>query len=714
MAHNSPIQEIKDRLDVVTVIGRYVPLKKSGSSYKGLCPFHSEKTPSFHVFPHTGTWKCFGCGAGGDIFTFVEKKENLPFPDVLRMLAREAGVRLEEPRPEVRDAMERLRDLHVQAASYFQGQLLAGQEGKRAREYLERREINQETIEKFQLGYARDSWEHLITHLKSKGFTLEEIIQGGLAIPRESGGAYDRFRNRLIIPIRDAQGRVIAFGGRILDAGEPKYLNSPQTPIFDKSQVIYGLDVAKRAIRSKDQVVLVEGYMDVISAHQRGFKNVVAAMGTSITPQQIKILSRYSRNFIFALDADAAGARAAWRGIQIVQETLSEQGVLTPTSRGFRSEKRMLARVGIAIMPEGQDPDDVLRQNPEMWRSLIENAVPVVDYTIQQTAQQFDLTTAEGKSQFVQEVLPTLSKIGDPIQRRHYLGKVAGIVRVRESDIEEALKQFERIQRRSASRSRKSSRPSPPAVPPAPPPDGTQPPSANGPDFPPQAVSVGSNEEPPLWLDDAAAPVVGPSDTTSPPSPPSAASATRPASTPIIGPEEHLLGLILFHHQTLLPWLDEELADLQIDPLYIEDFHDPLNRAVYEALEDYRFDFPDADLMDFMSDQDGHVQDHFLLLWEYARHFEAEKPKHIQLHHLQREIITSLIRLRLSHGKETQRQLEFSLQEATNPEESRELALRLREILAERRRLERAMVSYSQAARWANNNRPAYVTSRKT
>ncbi len=712
MSHNSPIQEIKDRLDVVTVIGRYVPLKKSGGSYKGLCPFHSEKTPSFHVFPQTGTWKCFGCGAGGDIFAFVEKKENLPFPDVLRMLAREAGVRLEEPKPEVRDAMDRLRELHVQAASYFQGQLLASQAGQRARAYLERREINQETIEKFQLGYARDGWEHLINHLKSKGFTLDEIVQGGLAISRDTGGAYDRFRNRLIIPIRDAQGRVIAFGGRILDEGEPKYLNSPQTPIFDKSQVIYGLDVAKRAIRSKDQVVLVEGYMDVISAHQRGFKNVVAAMGTSITPQQIKILSRYSRNFIFALDADAAGTRAAWRGIQIAQETLSEQGVLTPTARGFRSEKRMLAKVGIAIMPEGKDPDDVLRQDSEMWRELIENAIPVVDYTIQQTAQQFDLTTADGKSQFVQEMLPTLSKIGDPIQRRHYLGQVAGLVRVRESDIEEALKQFERNQRRSASRNRKTSTSAPPPAPPPPPPEQT--PLPADPASPPEAVILGSSEEPPLWLEDAGIQAIAPTDAASPPSRRAALPGVPATATPIIGPEEHLLGLILFHHQSLLSWLDEELANLQIDPLYIEDFLNPLNRAVFEALEDFRFDFTDGDLEDFMSEQDAHVWERFLLLWEYAQHFEEEKPKHIQRHHLQREIVTSLIRLRLSHGKETQRQLEFSLQEATDPEESRDLALRLREILVERRRLERAMLSYSQAARWASNNRPTYAPSRKT
>ena len=698
MANDSVIQEIKDRLDVVTVVGRYVPLKKSGSSYKGLCPFHSEKTPSFHVFPHTGTWKCFGCGAGGDIFTFVEKKENLPFSDVLRMLAKEAGVRLAEPKPEVRDALQRLRDIHAQAAFYFQSQLQEKEIGKRAREYLDRREINQETREKFQLGYARDGWEHLISYLKGKGYSLDDIVKAGLAIQRESGGAYDRFRHRLIIPIRDIQGRVIAFGGRILDDGEPKYLNSPQTPIFDKSKVIFALDVAKRAIRAKDQVVLVEGYMDVISAHQRGFKNVVAAMGTSITPEQIKILSRYSRNFVFALDADAAGARAAWRGIQIAQEELSRRGVIAATARGsFRTENRMLADVGVAIMPEGKDPDDVLRTDPEQWRELINNAIPVVDYTLQQTALRFDLTTATGKSQFVQEVMPTLSKVGDPIQRRHYIGKIAGMVRVREQDIEEALRLFERNQRRLNSSRRQKSASAPKNVPPTPPPGA----SGSAELTPPENAVVSSDEEPPLWNDALVEPAAA-----------TVAKEPTPQKRLTIGPEEHLLALILLHHQEILPWLDEELANKSIDPLYVADFTNPLNRAVFEALEDFRYDALDKDLFDFMLEQDELVREHFLLLWEYGTQFESEKPKHIQFHHLQREIVTGLIRLRLSHAKETQHQLEFSLAESTDPEELSILSLQFQELLRQRRQLEQAMMDYSQAARWATNKRPTYVSAR--
>ncbi len=677
MVQDSVVQEIKERLDVVTVIGRYVPLKKSGSSYKGLCPFHSEKTPSFHVFPQTGTWKCFGCGAGGDIFTFLEKRENLPFPDVLRMLAKEAGVPLETVKPEVKEARQRLLDLHILATAYFQTNLLASPEGQRARAYLTQRGVSQETIEAFQLGYARDGWEHLIQHLTSQGFSLEEIIQAGLAIPRDMGGAYDRFRNRLIIPIRDIQGRVIAFGGRILGDGEPKYLNSPQTPIFDKSRVIFGLDMAKRAIRAKDVVVLVEGYMDVISAHQHGFKNVVAAMGTSITPQQIHILSRYSRNFVFALDADAAGARATWRGVMVVQEALAERGVIAPTPSGFRTEKRMLADVSIAIMPEGQDPDDVLRQDPNQWQSLIENAVPVVDYIIQQTAAQTDLQTAAGKSHFVAEVLPTLSKIGDAIQRRHYIGRVASLARVRESDVEEALAQYEREQRRSASVRRKpsASTTSPPPLPP---------------DSSVKVVS-GASEEPPLWRDDLQVE-----------SAPLATSPDLSRQPRAIGPEEHLLGLILLHHHRLMPWLEEELAKLELDPLYLEDFTDSLNRAVFQIIEDYYLDEIEEDLADFFSRFDETIVGHFHALWQYAQSFEQSKPKYVQLSHLQREAITTLLRLRLKQARDTQQQLELSIQEAITSDERGVLDRHFSELLQRRRKLEQSLLRYSQTAHWTH------------
>ncbi len=678
MADYSLIQEIKERLDVVSVIGRYVPLKKTGSSYRGLCPFHSEKTPSFHVFPQTGTWKCFGCGAGGDIFTFIEKRENLPFPDVLRMLAQEAGVALRPVKSETQNARQRLLDLHAQAAAFFHQNLLTRAEGQRARDYLARRGLDQTTIEQFQLGYALDGWEHLIRHLQHQGYTLDEILQAGLAIARETGGAYDRFRHRVIIPIRDPQGRIIAFGGRILGEGEPKYLNSPQTPLFDKSQVVFGLDMAKRAIRARDQVVLVEGYMDVISAHQRGFKNVVAAMGTSITPQQIRLLSRYSRNFVFALDADAAGARATFRGVLLVQETLAEPGMVATSARGLQPDRQLFADVRIALMPPGEDPDDVLRQDPHRWQELIKNATPVVDYMIERVRQEHDLATATGKAQFVAHLLPTLGKIGNPIQRRHYIGRVAALAQVREQDVEEALAQFLRDQRRqNARRHRSTSTSPPPFEPPQPPPGVTYA------DEPPPSAPLAT---PPLEQGQEPAPL-----------PPRAIE---------IGLEEHLLAVILLDHSHLLPWLDEELTQLEMIPLYEEDFANALNRAVFEALQDYLIEEPSAPLIDFLTETDTLIADHAQFLLHYAHRFQKEKPKYIKDHHLRRDVITSLLRLRLERLKKHAQYLEIALKD----DPSSEALAHLTQLLNERKHLERALLRYSHTARWLRHSQAHFAS----
>jgi DNA primase len=306
-----------------------------------------------------------------------------------------------------------------------------------------------------------------------------------------------------------------------------------------------------------------------------------------------------------------------------------------------------------------------------------------------------DLTTASGKSQFVQEILPTLSKIGDPIQRRHYIGRAAGMIRVRESDIEEALRQFERTQRRSAPQ-KKQSPTSPPPVPP--------PVSGSGPESPPDdaVLITGSSEEPPLWTNGPLAET--PEPKTAPPQP------VAQAQTAAIGPEEHLLGIILYHHRDLLAWLDDELAQLEIEPLYVEDFTHFLNRTIFDLLDDFRFEQPDGDLAIYMADQDAHIYEHFQFLWEYARNFEAEKPKHIQFHHLQRDVVTNLIRLRLEHNRETQRQLEISLGETSESDELRSLSRRFQALLAERKKLEIAMVHYSQSARWVNNHRTVYAT----
>ncbi len=283
----SAVDEIKQRLDIVEVISSYVTLKKAGRNYKGLCPFHAEKTPSFVVFPDTQSWHCFGaCGTGGDVFSFIEQQENLDFPGALRLLARRAGVSL-KPRTEADAAQDklkkRLHEINERAAEYFHNLLLNSTEGQTARNYLSQREINRETLSRFQLGYALDDWQALSDYLQGRGYKPDDLLTAGLIIEREGGGHYDRFRGRLIIPIRDERGGVVGFGARALDDSPPKYINSPQTPAFDKSTLLFGLDLAKGTIRREGLAVIAEGYMDVLTAHQHGITNVVASMGTALT-----------------------------------------------------------------------------------------------------------------------------------------------------------------------------------------------------------------------------------------------------------------------------------------------------------------------------------------------------------------------------------------------------------------------------------------------
>jgi DNA primase len=407
------VDEVKNRIDIVELISGYVPLKKAGRNYKGLCPFHAEKTPSFVVFPETQTWHCFGaCGIGGDVFRFIMQREGMDFSEALRELAQRAGVSLSPPTPRSEAAdkqREKLLDIHAAAAQYFHHLLRQSKEGSSAREYLASREINSETIERFQLGYALNTWEGLKSHLIGRGYTEADLVDAGLLVKKEeTGSSYDRFRNRLIIPIRDRQGRVIAFGARALDPNDvPKYLNSPQTSLFDKSGTLFGLDLAKTTIRSHDQVVIVEGYMDVFSAHQHGHTNVVAGMGTALTETQLRLLKRLSKNFVLALDSDTAGDSATLRGISLAHESLDRQPVPVLTPQGLtRFEGRLDVDIRIATLPSSRDPDDILRQTPDLWPELIKKALPVVDFYLQVVAGQYDLTTAKGKSALVREVLP--------------------------------------------------------------------------------------------------------------------------------------------------------------------------------------------------------------------------------------------------------------------------------------------------------------------
>ena len=432
----SVVDEVKDRLDIVEVIQSYVPLKKAGRTYKGLCPFHSEKTPSFVVFPDTGTWHCFGaCGTGGDVFTFIMKQENLDFGEALKTLARRAGVELEPRSPQAAAAEQRhglLREINQVAATYFHHLLLHSDEAGRARAYLEDRGLTQETIDRFQVGYALNQWDGQLRYLTSKGYALADVAEAGLIVEREDkSGYYDRFRGRILFPIRDHQGQTLGFGGRVLDDSVPKYLNSPQTPLFDKSSVLFGLDQAKKGVRTTGEAVIVEGYMDVLMAHQHGIANVVAQMGTALTEAQLKRLKRYTQRFILALDSDVAGNQATLRGLDVARQVMDRDvvSVATPVDL-IRFGDRLTADIRILSLPVDRDPDEVIRESPAHWAQLIAQAKPVMEYYFDALTVNLDLTTPEGKSASVQALDPLLAELGDWAQRTHYVQKLARMIRM--------------------------------------------------------------------------------------------------------------------------------------------------------------------------------------------------------------------------------------------------------------------------------------------
>jgi DNA primase len=434
------IDEIKSRLDIVDVVSDTVTLRKSGKNYSGFCPFHTNtKTPSFIVFPDTQTWRCFGaCADGGDLFTYVMKRDGLDFKEALETLAQKAGVQLVEPSPQAKaheQERQKLLELTAAAATYFHQLLTKSPAGQPVRDYLARREITAETIATFQLGYALNEWDALKNHFLERGFTTQDLLAAGLVTERDDGSpGYDLFRQRLIIPIRDAKGQVIGFGARALEDDQiPKYLNSPQNALFDKSATLYGLDLAKQPIRHQDKVVIVEGYMDVIQAHQHGAKNVVAQMGTALTEPQLKILKRITNNFVLALDADTAGNAATLRGINVARESLTRESVPVPTARGLiRYESRLNADIRIAKLPPGKDPDDILKEGLDVWEQIVDNASPVVDFYIETVTAGLDLDSAKGKSVAVRQLIPVLRDIGDKVEQEHYAQKLARLIHISE------------------------------------------------------------------------------------------------------------------------------------------------------------------------------------------------------------------------------------------------------------------------------------------
>ena len=432
------VDEVKDRLDIVEVVSSYLRLEKSGRNYKALCPFHSEKTPSFVVFPESQRWYCFGaCNEGGDVFNFVMKAEGWDFRATLEELAGRAGVDLEPPTPQQKKAAEeadRLRELLGTAARYYHHLLKSAPEAEAGRAYAEKRALSQGTLDTFQIGYSLPGWDRTRDYLSGQGFELDELLKAGLLVERDGGGAYDRFRERLMIPIRDVRGRVIGFGARTLDpGGVPKYLNSPKTPLFDKSRTLFGLDMARRAIRHEDRVVITEGYMDVMQAHQAGFGNVVAQMGTALTEAQLRQLQRYTKRMVLALDPDAAGVQATLRGMEVAQETLAKEWQPVFNPRGLVGfEGRLGAEMRVLQLPADQDPDDLIREDADRWNRLVDESVPVVDFYFQLLTRDMDLDDTKAKANVVDKLVPVLEAVANPVEREDYVQKIARSLRVDE------------------------------------------------------------------------------------------------------------------------------------------------------------------------------------------------------------------------------------------------------------------------------------------
>jgi DNA primase len=433
--------EVKNKLSVVDVVGESVQLKKAGTTYKGLCPFHGEKTPSFTVTPARDSWKCFGCGEGGDIFSFVMKRDGLSFPEALKVLAGKAGVELDERTTREDARKKRLRDVLESAIAFYHAVLTGSKTGAAALDYLRGRGFTDDSIAKHQLGWAPGGWDTLTRQLAAKrDIRADELVEVGLAQPRQSGrgGVYDRFRERVIFPIRDANGSPVGLGGRVLasvaeDGGDhgPKYLNSPATPLFDKSRTLYLIDKAKGPIRKSGQAVIVEGYTDALMAHQAGFDNVVASLGTALTPGQVGLLTRYAKKIALAYDVDAAGEKAGTFGATALEALI---GQLAAADTGVE-----LDEVRVVRLPDGKDPDEVVREAPDRWREEVRTAQPIVDYLIDFHARQVDLKTPGGKARFIDAIAPTLRAIPNPVMRDAYLQAIHTRSGIEERSILEVL-----------------------------------------------------------------------------------------------------------------------------------------------------------------------------------------------------------------------------------------------------------------------------------
>ena len=428
---DSQIEEIKNRLNVLDIVGNYVKLTKTGVNYRGICPFHSEKGPSFFVSPARQMWKCFGCGKGGDIFAFIKEIEGVEFGDALRILAAKAGVELKRENPQLRSERQRLYEICDLSCLFFEKQLGASDWGKKAKEYLLKRGISEISIKKWRLGYSPDTWQGLSDFLVGRGYKREEILKAGLAVKSDKGNdPYDRFRGRIIFPIFDLNSQPIGFGARIFKEpparqnaaafGGAKYINTPQTLLYDKSNVLYGINFAKVPARKQNHCVLTEGYTDAIMAHQAGFENTVAVSGTALTPRHLNLLKRYTDNLLLAFDMDLAGNTATKRGIDLAE------------SAGFN--------IKVINAYSEKDPADIILENPENWKASLEKSRTIMDYYFDSALSSFDKNIPQGKKEIGRMILPAIKRMPNKIEQSHWVGKLAYVLNVKEEAILEELK----------------------------------------------------------------------------------------------------------------------------------------------------------------------------------------------------------------------------------------------------------------------------------
>jgi DNA primase len=420
--------DVKNQADIIRVVSDYVTLKKRGTNHIACCPFHSEKTPSFNVSQSKGIYKCFGCGAGGGIFDFVMQIEGCDFPEALRIVAEKSGIAIPvvdetEDHKKVEHNREVVTRLNELAAKFFEENLLDPVTGSQARDYFAARGITEETQKVFRLGYAPDSWDALINHLRENGATTDELDISGLAVLKETGGLYDRFRHRVMFPIVDSQGRVIAFGGRVMGEGEPKYLNSPETAIYTKGRNLYGLAFAKNEIRNKGFAILVEGYMDCLMPFQEGIHNIVASLGTALTDSQVRLLRRYmdKPQIIVNFDSDSAGQAATMRSIEML------------LAEGFK--------INILQIPTGKDPDEFVRtQGAQAFVALFKTTQPYIEYVIDKAIHEIDTTRPAGKVEAINSILPHLARMPDKVARAEYAEQLANRLKVDSRVIRDDMK----------------------------------------------------------------------------------------------------------------------------------------------------------------------------------------------------------------------------------------------------------------------------------